>query len=307
MEKTGSTSIQRWLCDQREVLNREGWYVPSRLGKLNHRVLSLLAFDSDRRDDATRRRNIITNDHLLELQKKIKARLKSDVKDALKKNCHTIFASSELISSRLTKFSEKKRLICELIDSGVRQVAIVLVVRDAADLAESRHSTAILFEGRVDAHPPMPYTEEADLFGNQIKLIKDWREVLDDQPIDTQIFVLDYEKSLNEEGSICSYLAKKLHMSETLCKAGINAFENKSLPVFTLHLLRISNYLTEKIQLKINCSWINSAANLAGFILKNIALKIQPGSKRYKMPLNLKRMYRKAYQKPSVINDDCIT
>ena len=150
MEKTGTTAVQHWLNDQRIRLKEEGWHVPTSLGKTNHRQLSLLGFDADRRDDATDRRDIKSNKELIELQMDIRKRLNAEIMTSKKYNCHTLIASSELISSRLTRKTEKIRLLKSIFESGAKSIQIILVTRNAADLAESRHSTAILHELRTD-------------------------------------------------------------------------------------------------------------------------------------------------------------
>ena len=166
MEKTGTTAVQQWLKKQRQTLMEEGWHVPTSLGNTNHRQVSLLGFNEYRRDDATRR-DINNNQMLINLQMIIKKKLKAEIIKARRNGCHTLIASSELISSRLTEKEEKERLIKTMIECGAKSIRIILVERNPADLAESRHSTAILHEGRIESHPPSPERKKQTFSANK--------------------------------------------------------------------------------------------------------------------------------------------
>ena len=115
MEKTGTTAVQQWLKKQRQTLMEEGWHVPTSLGNTNHRQISLLGFNEYRRDDATERRDINNNQMLINLQMIIKQKLQAEIIKGRENGCHTLIASSELISSRLTQKKEKERLVKTLI------------------------------------------------------------------------------------------------------------------------------------------------------------------------------------------------
>lgn len=292
MEKTGSTAIQHWLNIERLQLCQEGWHIPSTLGKTNHRQLALLGFDPDHRDDATQNHKVETNDDMIRLQQEIKTRLKKEIHSAMKSKCNTIIASSELISSRLRKQSEKNRLLRELKETGFENIKVVIFVRDPADLAESRHSTAILHEGRTEAHPPMPHTYEADLFSKQSKLIKDWQSASKTTKSGARVITIQYETAMKNNKSSCCGLAEALQMSNKLYNTGKKTSKNKSLPAANLRLIRITNAIKNNYpQCKKNRRIEKILEGIVG-IIKGVKIT----NKAYRMPTRLRVRYNVAYQ-----------
>ena len=292
MEKTGSTAVQHWLNEQREQMEREGWHVPTTLGKLNHRLLSLLAFNPGRRDDATRRRSINNNEQLLTLQTEVKTRLRKEFGKAKEKECRAIIASSELISSRLTTETEKNRLLAALMECGATSIQIILVTRDPADLAESRHSTAVLHEQRTDKHPPKPGSKEADLFGKQKRLATEWEAACREVPIEATALVMSYETGIARHHSICTMIAQELGMSKILQSQGLKTRKNEKLSKETLTVLR----------------WINKIEKTLGRVLgktertvrlfeqiRVMVVSLKYGKKPYVLPQELREDYERYY------------
>ncbi|WP_136975566.1 hypothetical protein [Synechococcus sp. GEYO] len=296
MEKTGSTAIQIWMKTQRTTFGAEGWYVPRKLGKVNHRKLSILGFNPDRRDDATYKHNITSDKKLIELQNKIQIDLIDDIDNARKTNKNQILASSELISSRLTTTREIERLINAIKKTDISQLDVVLFIRDAADLAQSRHTTAVLHEGRVTKDPPIPGSYEADLFGNQSLLIEKWKNALEKEWGGSKLIVIEYEQAILKHGSTCSALAAKLKLSKELYLSGRNTTTNKALPKLSIDLLRLSNKIRKKSKNSKGIKkWIFEVISK---YLTRLTLIIRPGLQKYKMPANLRNEYKKTYKKP---------
>ena len=293
MEKTGTTAVQHWLNEQRNTLREEGWHVPTSLGKTNHRQISLLGFDKSRRDDATYRRQINTDEELLELQKKIKERLIEEIKRGRVNGCHTLIASSELISSRLTEGKEKVRLLEAIADSGTKSIEVILVTRNAADLAESRHTTAILHELRTENHPPKPGTAEADLFGKQKQLYEQWQAACREIDVLANVILFKYEVGIVNYGSICTMLASFLGMSEELQSKGLRTRKNEKLPTGTLEILKAINHCEVHLQNIFGRS--RKRQQMFDQIRKKIA-GIKIGRKPYKMPNKLREEYNNYYK-----------
>ena len=148
MEKTGSKSIQNWMSEKRDELVNEGWWVPRKLGQINHRLISYLGFSNKKRDDGTERRGIYTRRQMRHFKKGIIEKIKEEIADCKNNKCRGIIASTELISSRLITQKEINRLCKNLRNIGIGEILIVYR-RNPIDLIESKHSTAIEFEGRT--------------------------------------------------------------------------------------------------------------------------------------------------------------
>lgn len=291
MEKTGSTSIQHWLQREREEFRREGWHIPTTLGKTNHRQLSILAFDHDRRDDATKKHGVKSDEDLINLQNKIYQRLAKEIRQAKNLNCHSILASSELVSSRLMKQSERIRLLEQISSCGAEHIRLILFLRDPADLAESRHTTAIVHEGRTSAHPPNPGSDEANRFGNQKALEEGWRKACATIETEAELEVLQYETVIKSHKSSCCGLSLVLNLGKNLYSAGRKTSKNKPLPHANLEALRLINKF-QKWYPKLND---HNAVKSIILTIRKLIYSIKPLQNSYKMPIKLRKEYNQFY------------
>ncbi|MCP9891965.1 hypothetical protein KBY57_13010 [Cyanobium sp. Aljojuca 7D2] len=285
MEKTGSTAIQVWLAKERPALAKRGWHVPKTLGLLNHREVSFLGYDPERRDDGTSRRGICTNQDLLRLQGEILERLRDEVTQARNADQRALLLSTELASSRLTHSREIKRLFSALREAGVGPILIVLFRRDPTSLIESRHSTAIQHEGWLAPHPPAPGTPLADLFGNQVDLERRWMEAIK-ATSETSLEVYRYAPKTLVAGSSAATVATLLGCDKALQETAKTIRSNPPLPLLNLILLRFCNWLERQPG-----AWIKRGCAR----MRPILMKYPLGPWRYQLPLKLKQLYKSYY------------
>ena len=162
-EKTGTTTIQNFLNLNREKLLEQGFIYTKSTGVDNNRGLAVAAYNSFRRDDFTKEKNIDTDKKLIQLQREIVKKLTREVSSltSCKKN-NTLIFSSEHIQSRLIDIEEIKRLKDILYKVGATDITILVYLRRPAEIANSLYSTLIKFGG----HSKSPYLPKNPLWNN---------------------------------------------------------------------------------------------------------------------------------------------
>lgn len=139
-EKTGTTSLQAALADNREMLRGHGILFPISPGKKNHTRLVAASEDNGVIDNIKA--------HILAARRESEAALRKSFQSDFQKELnsgpawHTLVLSSELIHSRLHNPSEFERLL-SYIRGTVDDIVVVAVLRRQDQLALSRFSTAI--------------------------------------------------------------------------------------------------------------------------------------------------------------------
>lgn len=139
-EKTGTKSIQNFLIANNQSLKREGIIFPKSLGSGNHTRLVAAMLDLGVVDNI--KAHILANEKITESQLRRSIRRDFLAELSVEKNWHTLVISSELITSRLHRSTEIRRLV-DLVRPHVDCVNFVLYLRRQDQLAVSRFSSAI--------------------------------------------------------------------------------------------------------------------------------------------------------------------
>ena len=140
-EKTGTTSWQFWLKQQRQWLSSKGFEVPTTLGPTNHRRLPTSFFNVDRNDDFIIRSGLefVSDNRREEVFSLWQRAFAHEVQQSPEA---TWLVSSEHFSSRLTTHTELTRLR-EFLHSLFLEVEVHLVIRDPLQTAVSSWSTLV--------------------------------------------------------------------------------------------------------------------------------------------------------------------
>lgn len=293
MEKTGSTAIQVWLAENREELREEKWWVPSTLGKINHRKISFLGYGDHKRDDATRRRKIKDNESMRKMKKTVEEEIYKEIQAMRNNRINTMIASSELISSRLIKEKEIREMLKKLKGIGFERILVVLVRRNPGKIIESRFSTSVIHEGWYKRHPPTVGSKKASKFCDQKKLQNRWKNVINEfDNIDFDI--INYDKIEKSKNSIVTIIAEMLDTRQELKDSAAQIVRNKPLPQINIQILRYCNYLQYRTA---NKHWLIEA-------IKNIIMN-KPIAQRWRYSLSerKKEEYNQHYS-DSIINEN---
>ena len=163
-EKTGSTSLQRFLSLNRSSLLENGIAYTKTLGETVNNGICLLSYSTERRDNLTQKINVVSDTDFRQKQQKLKRRFKNEIAKIVRSGAVKKFIiSSELIQSRLKTQKDVERLRSLLVDElGFDKITVVVYLRDPALTAQSLFSTAMKV-GHSWRKPPPP---NDDYFGN---------------------------------------------------------------------------------------------------------------------------------------------
>ena len=137
-EKTGSTALQNFLAQNKEVLLEQNYYIPTFLGSIDHRWLPVIMYPLERRDDLTDscigheekdREKIVTNKRT-EFEKR-----------ARQDNDQTWIISSEHLQARLKNKQEIEKLRTFLMDY-FEEINVICYLRKPIEAVTSLWSTA---------------------------------------------------------------------------------------------------------------------------------------------------------------------
>jgi hypothetical protein len=139
-EKTGTSTLQAFLDQNREGLRKSGFAFTQSAGRRNNMNLLVAAYKLERRDDLTSTAGVQSNEELLDFQEKTIAGLRAELAEMA---CDNMIFSSEHIQSRLTEIAEIHRLKDILLALGATDIRVVVYLRNPAEIANSLYSTLI--------------------------------------------------------------------------------------------------------------------------------------------------------------------
>lgn len=138
-EKTGTTTIQALLDENRAVLAERGIFVPRSVGEANHRWLPALVYPPEFEDNLTRRHGMQDPAVRAELTARYRTALEEELGAVTQPH---VVMSSEHLQSRLHTPAEVTALKA-LLDPFFDDYEIVLYLRDPFAMAVSLYSTAL--------------------------------------------------------------------------------------------------------------------------------------------------------------------
>ena len=131
-EKTGTSSIQSFLRQNRDVLRSHGILCAKSVGAPNNRALPVAAYSPTRRDEYTQNLGIQTDLQLTAHQEEIIAALRDEVAGA--GDVDTVIFSSEHIHSRLTTEGAVERLHRLVENLQLEEIDIIVYLRNQVAL-----------------------------------------------------------------------------------------------------------------------------------------------------------------------------
>ena len=171
-EKTGSTSLQRWLTANSEALRNQGIWYSSVLGRQDNRLIAVYARDSDKPDDGFAKSGIHSEkDHEL-FRRRLEKEFSNEVMSASSRKCRSFIISSEHLHSRITSSEMVGRVKC-LVGIHFEEIEVICYLRPQAHLLQSRLSVGI----RNFTFGPHEFrTFEEEYYYNFNDLVDRWRE-----------------------------------------------------------------------------------------------------------------------------------
>ena len=160
IEKTGTTALQSFLADNRQLMQDYGYAYLESLGLPNNRRLPTYCIEDDRHDDHHEVLNIVGLGERNVWKQQFVQAFADELKN-LPEHIHTVVISSEHMHSRLLRASEVQTLK-NLLDQFFDEIEVVVYLRRQDQLATSLYSTALKcghsFETILPQVPPFdPY------------------------------------------------------------------------------------------------------------------------------------------------------
>lgn len=171
-EKTGTTTIQRFMHMNRGPLAARGILVPVSPGQVNQRKLTAVAYNPDRQDDLMREHGLADPQHRAE----VTAQWWQEFCDEVKRfPGQRVLVSSEHFHSRLRSREEVERLH-DILKTVFKQIDVILYLREPVQTAVSLFSTAVRSGVHMKSVPP-PDNEYFGSIVNHKRSIELWSSV----------------------------------------------------------------------------------------------------------------------------------
>lgn len=184
-EKTGSTSIQRYLQENRKKLNKQSIGFLTTPGKFNSRKLPVYCMDEDRNDLFTRSYGLETESKRRTWKEKFHQAVLKELSAKVEK-FNKIIISSEHFHSRLNSAEEITRLK-DLVSPYFDDIEVIVYLRRQDRLAVSLHSTRCREMWSSAEILPNNFNAEA-LYYNYNNLLEEWENVFGKPNISVRLF-----------------------------------------------------------------------------------------------------------------------
>ena len=182
-EKTGTTTLQRFLHINRQTLRARGYFVPTAFGEGNHRGLTTYAMRDDKIDDGRKIRSVLDSAAVPAHRKALYEAFAAEAGQY--RDCANAVLSSEHCHSRLFEVAEVRRLKA-LLDDFFDEVVVIVYLRPQHELAVSLYSTALRV-GYVDP-PILPALQKPTPYFDYDRLLRRWAEVFGAERVRPRIF-----------------------------------------------------------------------------------------------------------------------
>ena len=174
--KTGTTTAQNWLANNREALTEFGVWYP-KIGNYNHSWLpNIIAIDAREGDERLLRYGISTLQEYGLYRAGLIEQFSEELSDARKRNIHTAIISSEHLQHRLTS-SETISRVKSFAENYFSAVEIVVYLRPQVDLIVSSAATASKLGKRVDTDWFLTEANKSPDDLNYDRLVDRWERV----------------------------------------------------------------------------------------------------------------------------------
>ena len=236
-EKTGTTSIQRYLYQNRAKLKGAGFHFLQCAGKKNNRALPAYCLDEHRRDDYFRDRGIQTLEQRQEFQRRFIKAFDSEI-CGLPQHVTTVIISSEHFHSRIRTEAELDNL-SKLLTPYFDEIKIVCYLREQATTCKSYYSTHLKSGGTQSFSEFLERCRPENTYFNYHAMLANWERGFGFESLDVSLFL--QERFLN--GDLLDDFTAKIDAALVGELDKPRAVENESLRPFGQALARAVNII----------------------------------------------------------------
>ena len=236
-EKTGTTSIQRYLYQNRGKLKGAGFHFLQSAGKRNNQALPAYCLDEHRRDDYFRNRGIQTLEQRQEFNRLFIKAFDSEIR-GLPQHITTVIMSSEHFHSRIRTEAELDNL-SKLLTPYFDEIKIVCYLREQATTCKSYYSTHLKSGGTQSFSEFLERCRPENTYFNYYEMLANWERGFGFESLDVSLFLQD--RFLN--GDLLDDFTAKIDAALVGELDKPRAVENESLTPFGQALARAVNII----------------------------------------------------------------
>jgi hypothetical protein len=185
-EKTGTTSIQKFLFQNRKKLRTAGFHFLQSAGSTNNRALPAYFVAEDRFDDFYRDEGISTREAKAEFRKQFLQNFEHELA-TLPKNIHTVVISSEHFHSRLRSREELDR-VKEFFTAYFDKIKIICYLRDQVSTCSSYYSTGLKSGNSATFAEFFQRCNPENYYFNYYEVLSNWERCFGIESLDVSLF-----------------------------------------------------------------------------------------------------------------------
>lgn len=248
LEKTGTTSIQYLLSQNRSRLLESSILVSNTTNAGNNYHLAIASYSKFRADGLTKQLGIQNQQQLDAFRDKKLAALKKEIE---KSKPERVILSSEHFQSRLLTIEDIALLKTSLESVGLANLKILLYLRDPLKIVMSHHGMAIKKGVHVtDAFYRPEHPRISHIIDNK-KTLQNWQAVFGREAIDVRIYAESQpgEALLTDFLSACDISKDQLDMSK-------QEVRNINLSAAALRALNQVNATSDRVRVLADDRWL---------------------------------------------------
>jgi len=188
-EKTGTSSIQELLFQNKEVLSTQGYHVLQSAGKRNHRKLPVLLMKEEKYDDFCIENKINSNEKKKEYLKFFLNEI-----NELTTDIHSVIITSEHFHSRINSLEEVQN-VARFFEQYFNEIKVICYIREQAATCISLYSTSLKFGSTQTFDEMIECCTPDNIYYNYLLMLNNWCSVFGFKNIIVQIF--DKNKYIN--------------------------------------------------------------------------------------------------------------
>ena len=193
-EKTGTSSIQRFLYQNQKPLKSAGFHFIQSAGTTNNRALPAYCVSDDSYDEYLIGKGISTTEGREKFRRNFIAKFESEL-ESLGSNIHTVIISSEHLHSRLHTEDEMDN-VHRLLSAYFESIKIVCYIREQGDTCTSFYTTNLRAGGTKTFSEIIRLCSHRNKYYNYYEMLLEWEKRFGFESIDLSIY--DHEKFLNK-------------------------------------------------------------------------------------------------------------
>jgi hypothetical protein len=188
-EKTGTTSIQRYLYLNRKELKSAGFHFIQSAGKLNNWMLPAFCSADAKFNEFFRAEGIKTSEEKTNFKQKFIQEFEKEIQSA-PANTHTFIISSEHFHSRI-RSEEEMDSVYTLLSSYFDDIKIVCYLREQATTCTSYYSTHLKSAGTDSLAVFFQRCQPGNYYFNYHQVLANWERCFGLKSLDVSLFAQD--------------------------------------------------------------------------------------------------------------------